>query len=186
MMPDTQTIYQKTILFAARRHEGQTVTNSDIPYLVHVANVAMEILIASQHTEQFDVGFAVQLAFLHDTLEDTTTTSPEVADEFGMDVANGVQALTKNARLPKDEQMPDSLSRIRQLRPEVWSVKLADRITNLQPPPGHWDNAKKTAYRQEAGVILQTLKGGNAYLEDRLAKKIADYAAYLDPQTQSA
>lgn len=41
--------------------------------------------------------------------------------------------------VPGSEQMEDSLRHIR-LRPkEIWAIKLADRITNLQPPPSHWD-----------------------------------------------
>jgi (p)ppGpp synthase/HD superfamily hydrolase len=39
--------------------------------------------------------------------------------------------------------MLDSLNRTKQLQKEVWAVKLADRITNLQTPPTHWDTVKK-------------------------------------------
>lgn len=114
------------------------------------------------------------------TLEDTNTTFEELELEFGLDVAEGVSALTKNSNLPKEEKMLDSLSRISKLKKEVWAVKLADRITNLQKPPKTWDNLKRRKYKDEAAIILEQLKGGNAYLENRLRSKIEEYEQYLD------
>jgi guanosine-3',5'-bis(diphosphate) 3'-pyrophosphohydrolase len=172
-----QTAYQRAILFAAQQHQGQLLPGSGLPYVVHLSNVAMEIL-AAPHPAGFDVVLAVQLALLHDTLEDTATTYAQLAAEFGPAVAAGVQALTKNDTLPKADKMADSLARIRRQPPEVRAVKLADRITNLQRPPAHWEVAKIGAYRQEAQTILTALAGGNAYLENRLRGKIEDYAAY--------
>jgi len=58
-------------------------------------------------------------------------------------VAIAVSSLSKNENLPREMQMQDSLDRILQLPKEVWAVKLADRITNLQPPPAYWDAEKK-------------------------------------------
>ncbi|MEM8891118.1 MAG: bifunctional (p)ppGpp synthetase/guanosine-3',5'-bis(diphosphate) 3'-pyrophosphohydrolase, partial [Bacteroidota bacterium] len=52
---------------------------------------------------------------------------------------------------------------------EAGIVKLADRITNLQGPPYHWSKEKAASYREEAKLILDSLKGKNAYLESRLA-----------------
>jgi len=43
----------------------------------------------------------------------------------------------------------------------------------------HWDLQKKKKYREEAKIILETLKGGNPYLEKRLAGKIEEYESYL-------
>jgi len=49
-------------------------------------------------------------------------------------------ALTKNENLPKEQQISDSLTRIKKRSFEAWAVKLADRITNLQIPPSVWGN----------------------------------------------
>lgn len=179
---DVQTAYQKTIIFATLKHleNNQTITDSNLPYVIHLSNVTMEILTAASHTEQFDLVFATQVALLHDTLEDTNTTFEELELEFGKEIAEGIAALTKNASLPKEDRMLDSLKRISKLRKEVWAVKLADRITNLQKPPKTWDNAKRSKYKDEAGIILEKLNGGNQYLENRLRKKIEEYEQYLD------
>ena len=55
---------------------------------------------------------------------------------------------------------------------------MADRITNLQKPPSHWDNEKKKIYRAEAQVILDELRTGNVFLAERLRLLIEDYRKY--------
>ncbi|WP_345767443.1 MULTISPECIES: HD domain-containing protein [Chryseobacterium] len=174
-----QDIYQNTIQFAAQKHTeiNQTIPGTNLPYVVHLSNVAMEILVAAGQSESFNTGFAIQVALLHDVLEDTGATFEELSEKFGRTVAEGVLSLTKNVELPKDERMADSLKRIRQQPREVWAVKLADRITNLQAPPHFWIPEKIEKYRQEATMILKELRGGNTYLENRLQRKIEEYNA---------
>ena len=181
---DIQDYYQKAINFAGKHHADQSIPGSNTSYMVHLSNVAMEVLLASQHVpdshrEDFDCEFAVQMALLHDLLEDTPTTFDEIKEVFGENIARGVLALSKNEALPPSQQIIESLSRIKLEPKEVWAVKLADRISNLQKPPSHWDNDKIVAYHKMAGIILLQLKGGNAYLENRLHQKIIDYQAYL-------
>ena len=173
----TQSHYQKAIKFAAAKHaaQNQTIPGTNLPYVVHLSNVAMEILIASFHSENFNLDFAIQVALLHDTLEDTSTTFGGLETEFGVDIAKAVFALTKNTELPGEVQMQDCIRKIKLLQPEVWAVKLADRITNLQPPPPHWNKERKIRYRDEAGFILSELKDGNEYLVKRLEGKIEEY-----------
>lgn len=179
-----QTIYQKTIKFAAQRHaiNNQLIPDSNLPYVVHLSNVAMEILIAAQNTALFDVEFAIQLALLHDVLEDTETTYEELENEFGAPVAQGVMALTKNSNLTKEDRMMDSLQRIKKSPKEVWAVKLSDRITNLQVPPKNWSLEKIKKYRDEAILIANFLKEGNTYLENRLQESITDYSRYCESE----
>ncbi|OQY92472.1 MAG: guanosine polyphosphate pyrophosphohydrolase [Sphingobacteriales bacterium UTBCD1] len=178
---DIQSTYQQAIKFAAAKHteKNQLIPGSNLPYVVHLSNVAMEIFIAYQNLPDFKLDFAVTLALLHDTLEDTSTTFSDLSKEFGIDVARGVSALTKNKDLPKQIRMADSLNRIMVLPKEVGAVKLADRITNLQKPPDTWDTPKKEKYRIEAIQILQALKGSNSYLEKRLSEKITEYEKYI-------
>ncbi len=178
---DIQSVYQKTIRYAAGKHAElqQTLPDSIIPYAVHLSNVAMEILVAASQTKDFDTEFAIQVALLHDILEDTHVTFEELANEFGSNIAMGVLALTKREFLPKDQQMPDSLSRIKLCAPEVRAVKLADRITNLQKPPMSWTTEKKQKYMKEAKLILKELSGTNEYLENRMQLKIEAYKEYI-------
>jgi len=153
------------------------VPGTELPYIVHVGAVAMEVMTAIAQDSRVDnPDLAVQCALLHDVIEDTPASYEEVIERFGVAVADGVLALTKGTALPsKAEQMADSLARIRQQPREVWMVKLADRITNLQPPPYYWDAAKIAAYRTEAGTILDALGEADGWLAVRLQGKIAGY-----------
>ncbi len=160
--------------------KGQKVPGTNLPYVVHLSNVAMEITIAALHSDNFNLGLAIQSALLHDTVEDTETTIEEIEKVFGSNVALAVSALTKNSELPKEKQMQDSLTRIKKLDTEVWAVKMADRITNLQPPPPHWDILKKIKYQEEAKVILRELREGNYFLSKRLEEKIEEYENYTN------
>ncbi|UII33982.1 HD domain-containing protein [Fulvivirga ulvae] len=176
----TQDLYQKAIKFAGEKHCDQKVPGTNANYLLHISNVAMEILMAYQAESNFDLDFAVQVALLHDTLEDTDTTFDELKDKFGERVALGVKALTKDGNLStKTEKMTDSLNRINELDKEVGMVKLADRITNLQAPPSHWDKEKITAYLEEARILDKGLEGINEYLNIRLKRKIGEYEKYV-------
>ncbi|WP_310481318.1 HD domain-containing protein [Chamaesiphon sp. VAR_48_metabat_403] len=168
-------LYIKACLFAAKAHRGQLVPRSDLPYSIHLNLVSMEILAALSIESGCDGDLAVQCALLHDTIEDTDTSYEQIAALFGMNVADGVAALSKNPALEKSVQLADSLERIQQQPIAVWMVKLADRITNLQPPPTHWDVAKIRRYRDEAIEIHTHLQAASPYLAARLAQKIQNY-----------
>jgi (p)ppGpp synthase/HD superfamily hydrolase len=169
--------YVAALRFAAERHHAQRVPDSELPYLVHVVSVAAETIAAL--VPGIDANLAACCALLHDTIEDTETTYPEVAERFGTAVADGVQALSKDATLPKPDRMADSLRRIQAQPPAVWMVKLADRITNLADPPRSWTPARRRAYRDEAIAIADALGAASPALEARIRARIAAYQAFL-------
>ena len=169
--------YIQAYRFAARAHVGQTMPGTDIPYLMHLSFVSMEIIAALRAEEGRDESVAVQCSLLHDTLEDTPTTFAELEREFGRNVANGVAALTKDAAIVKELRMADSLRRIKEQPREIWMVKLADRITNLQPPPEHWTPDKVARYKAEGVEIHDALSGASALLATRLLERLAVYGS---------
>lgn len=166
--------YLRALEFAARAHADQK-TPMGLPYVVHVSCVCMELIRALRAEQELDEDFAVTCALLHDVLEDTQTPPGDLRQEFGPRVLAAVQALTKNPDLPKDERMEDSLKRILQQSREVAMVKLADRITNLAPPPAHWTGYKIREYRKEAQRILEALGGASAFLAQRMEERLATY-----------
>ena len=177
---ELQAVWQK----ATRLHDGQKYGGQEegeqIEYLNHIGSVVFEILVAIGQEPGMDADLAIKCAILHDTIEDTEMSYPKVVEQFGQRVADGVLALTKNEELAdKAHKMSDSLQRIKAQPPEVWAVKMADRICNLYAPPFYWTDEKKVAYREEARQIHEALQAGNAYLADRLAKKIADYGRFI-------
>lgn len=171
--------YLAALHFAADRHADQRVPGSDRPYLVHVVAVAAEVMRGHALAPLPDPDLAIACALLHDVVEDTATSEAEVAAAFGAEVAAGVAALSKDPALPKDQQLDDSLARIRTCSPEVWAVKLADRITNLQEPPPHWSAAKRVSYRADAERILTALADGHAPLAARLRERIDAYGRFV-------
>ena len=174
-------LYTRAWHFAARAHLGQCVPGSELPYIVHVGNVAMVVMTAIANSiDVQEPDLAVQCALLHDVLEDTPVTYAQLTEDFSPAVVAGVAALSKNPDLPsKSARMEDSLRRIRTQPAEVWMVKMADRITNLQPPPAHWSVGKIRAYREEAIQIHQALHSANAYLAGQLEQMIDRYGLHL-------
>jgi (p)ppGpp synthase/HD superfamily hydrolase len=165
-------LYIKACRFAAEAHRGQLVPGTNLPYLMHLNFVSMEVIAALSAESGHDGDLAIQCALLHDTIEDTDTSYDTIRSSFGVKVADGVNALSKNPVLEKSQQLVDSLDRIREQPLEIWMVKLADRITNLQSPPSHWSQAKITSYHQEA------IESASPYLSLRLAEKIENYRRY--------
>jgi (p)ppGpp synthase/HD superfamily hydrolase len=178
----SQETYARAYRFAAEAHQGQKYPGTELPYLLHVGLVCMETLAALGVERERDGDLALQCALLHDTIEDTPTTYEQLRDNFGAAVADGARALSKDETLEKSAQMADSLRRIREQPPEVWMVKLADRITNLQQPPSHWKPEKIARYRQEAQQIYDALHEASPFLAARLAQKIADYQQFESKQ----
>nr|MDZ8234966.1 HD domain-containing protein [Nostoc sp. ChiQUE02] len=175
----SQETYIKAFNKAAHAHQGQKIPGSEIPYIVHLNFVSMEVIAALSVETEHDGNLAIQCAILHDTIEDTDTTFKEIKTEFGESVANGVLALTKDESLAKHLQMADSLQRIKKQPQEIWMVKLADRISNLQAPPHYWTQDKIIRYREEGIQIYEALQDASPFLASRLAKLIEDYKVFI-------
>jgi (p)ppGpp synthase/HD superfamily hydrolase len=174
-----QELYQKAIAFAGYAHRKQLVPGTEYNYVVHISNVAAEIARAICKDDIGDCDLAIQCALLHDVIEDTEILPEKIKEEFGEIVLNGVLSLTKDNKIEKDKRMIDSLKRIKEKGKEIACVKMADRITNLQKPPKHWDREKKEKYLAESMLIHSELKNYSNFLSERLIQKIEDYKKYL-------
>ena len=51
----TQDIYQKAIKYAGKAHKNQLVPGTESNYLLHLSNVAMEVLFAYMDNQNFDI-----------------------------------------------------------------------------------------------------------------------------------
>ncbi|MFB9243535.1 bifunctional (p)ppGpp synthetase/guanosine-3',5'-bis(diphosphate) 3'-pyrophosphohydrolase [Massilia antarctica] len=171
----SQDAWIKAWRFAAEAHAQQKFPGTDMPYLVHLGMVSMELLAAHAQEPIDGIGVAMQCAILHDAMEDQDVPHATLVSEFGLAVADGVAALSKKPGLPKAEAMADSLARIGRQPKAIWCVKLADRISNLDAPPHYWPPEKISAYGKEGSLILASLGQAHGYLARRLAAKIAAY-----------
>ncbi|HEY4692844.1 MAG TPA: bifunctional (p)ppGpp synthetase/guanosine-3',5'-bis(diphosphate) 3'-pyrophosphohydrolase [Bellilinea sp.] len=80
--------------FAEKAHEGQKRVSGE-PYVSHCVAVA-GILAEMQVTPTIIIS-----ALLHDTVEDTPTTTAQINKEFGEEVAKLVEGVTKLTNLPR-------------------------------------------------------------------------------------
>ncbi len=168
--------YVKAYRFAAEAHRGQIIPESDHPYIVHPTLVSMEVISVLSIESGWDGDLALQAALLHDVLEDTPHRFEEIRSQFGNAVADGVLAMTKDQNIRNGERrIIESLNRIRRQPWEIWLVKMADRITNLSPPPASWSEARIADYRKESLLIYRSLGKANPFLARRLSRKIASY-----------
>lgn len=175
--------FKTNVAFALQAH-GEQKTPHGLPYSMHLLSVTSEVIAAlSVESLSYDENnVAIACALLHDVNEDTPFEVSKQSPIAGHKevIAKGVAALTKDKTLwTKKAQMEDSLKRLKERQNCVAMVKLADRITNLDRPPSHWDTAKKKAYVEEASLILEHLGSAHGYLARKLASKIEAYAVYM-------
>ncbi|HWB76283.1 MAG TPA: HD domain-containing protein [Nannocystaceae bacterium] len=170
-------VWHRAFELAARAHHGQKLPGTEQPYVLHPCAVAMELSLAlAQRDDIAQPDLAIACALLHDVVEDTAVGVDEIRNELGDAVAQGVLALSKDPAVgDKSAQMRDSLRRIKLQPPEVWMVKLADRIHNLREPPHYWSPEKISRYRDEAGLILAELGPACPVLSQRLRERMTMY-----------
>ncbi|MBQ7144399.1 MAG: bifunctional (p)ppGpp synthetase/guanosine-3',5'-bis(diphosphate) 3'-pyrophosphohydrolase [Oscillospiraceae bacterium] len=116
---------------AAASHAGQK-RKDGTPYVTHCI-AAADITVDMGLDED-----SIVSALLHDTIEDTAVTHEQIAKQFGPDVANIVEGVTKLTRVNytsrEEEQMENMrkmlLAMSRDIR--VILIKLADRLHNMR------------------------------------------------------
>ncbi len=124
-------LIERAYIVSARCHAGQKRRSGE-PYLVHplaVADILADL--------KLDVD-CIAVGLLHDVIEDTLITREEVAKEFGEDIANMVDGLSKISKImfkSREEAQAESFRKMvfamaRDIR--VVLVKLADRAHNMR------------------------------------------------------
>ena len=121
----------KAFHFAAAAHEGQQRRSGE-PFIMHPVGVAT-ICAGLRLDEQ-----TIAAALLHDVVEDTDTSLERVRDEFGDEVAQLVDGVTKLTRVQFQSREQAEAENYRKMvvamaeDVRVILVKLADRLHNLR------------------------------------------------------
>lgn len=131
LTPDQLVQVKRAYFFAEQAHYGQ-VRRSGEPYVTHPLAVAG--VLAEMHMDHQ----SLMAALLHDTIEDTGVTKDDIGAQFGPDVAelvDGVSKLTHiefdSVELKQAENFQKmALAMARDIR--VILVKLADRLHNMR------------------------------------------------------
>ncbi len=161
--------------FAAVRHAHQRRKGEAAePYMNHLTEVAE--LVARAAPDQSP--HVVLAAVLHDTVEDTETTLVDIADNFGIVVAELVAEVTDDKSLPKVERKRLQIEHAAHASVGAKIIKLADKTSNLRSlassPPAEWSDQRRMEYASWARQVVGACRGANASLE---AQFDAAYAA---------
>jgi guanosine-3',5'-bis(diphosphate) 3'-pyrophosphohydrolase len=157
----------KAINFAAYKHRHQRRQGvENLPYINHPIEVAETLWeIGGVHDS-----VSLIAAILHDTLEDTETTSDEIRALFGEEVLSVVQEVTDNKSLPKQVRKRLQIEHAPHISPKAKLIKLADKICNLRDilhsPPPDWDMPRKQQYVLWTEQVVAGLRGTNPALEN--------------------
>ncbi|WP_243363361.1 RelA/SpoT family protein [Fundidesulfovibrio terrae] len=126
-----QDLITKAYVYSAAAHAGQTRLSGE-PYLSHplsVANILAEMRLDAP---------SVSAGLLHDTVEDTVATIDEIEEQFGEEVADIVDGVTKISLMSfesKEEAQAENIRKMVFAMAEdirVILVKLADRLHNMR------------------------------------------------------
>ncbi len=134
--------------FCVQQHEGQLRASGE-PYIIHpleVAQVLAELKMDST---------AIAAGLLHDAVEDTDVSTPEIATRFGEQVAHIVEGVTKLERIKFANREEHQAENIRKMLlamvtdVRVVIIKLADRLHNMRtlehlPPDKQQKIARET------------------------------------------
>lgn len=122
-------IIAAAVRFAEQRHAGQLY--GDEPYMVHLAQTVAWLSRMDPQTGDP----AVCAAWLHDVLEDTTTSREEIEARFGVETAQIVAACTGTGgtRAARCGSILHNIAALESpLREHAALVKLADRCANVE------------------------------------------------------
>ncbi len=180
-------LIQKAYVYAASAHSGQTRLSGE-PYLSHPLAVAYSLA---------ELGFdeaTVVAGLLHDTVEDTRATVEDIDAEFGEDVADIVDGVTKISDIPFDSKEVAQTENIRKMilamchDLRVLMVKLADRIHNMRTLDFQKDHKKRRIATETMDIyvplanrlglhrIKQTLEDLSfKYLQPEIYKEITNW-----------
>ncbi len=150
--------------FAAERHAGQVRKGADAaPYVNHVLDVARRLAAAAPEDTTLLVA-----ALLHDTVEDTETTSDDIARRFGPEIAGLVAEVTDDKSLPKAERKRLQVEHMPTASRRAQLIKLADKASNLTDiltRPPDWPAERRRAYLDWSRAVIAGCRGANAALE---------------------
>jgi len=124
-------LVRKAYTFSEEAHRGQ-LRSSGEPYMIHPTDVAQTLA-----DLRLDIP-SIVTGLLHDTVEDTHATLEQIEREFGKDIAELVDGVTKLSKITfktSEEKQAENfrkmiLAMAKDIR--VILVKLADRLNNMR------------------------------------------------------
>ena len=175
---DDISMIEKAYQIASKAHEGQ-LRKSGEPYIIHPICVCLILAELELDKETIVAGM------LHDVVEDTVMTGPEIAAEFGDEVALLVDGVTKLTQIDyvadKVEMQAENLRKMflamaKDIR--VIMIKLADRLHNMR-------TLKYKTPESQQRIAKETLERYSCNL-DQVSRSPAQYAHNAVPDADQA
>ncbi len=172
-------LLRKAYEFSDRAHRGQFRESGD-PYIEHCLNVAF--ILAGQHLDSA----TITAGMIHDVVEETEISLEQIKDEFGEEIADLVDGVTKIGEMElksTEEQQVEYyrkmlLSMAKDIR--VILIKLADRLHNMRTLV-HLEKERQEKISKETLEIYAPLahRFGMAKIKAELENLSLEY---LDPE----
>ncbi len=163
-----ETLLNRAYVYAMKAH-GNQKRASGAPFFSHPLEVAA--ILAEMRLD----AATIATALLHDTIEDTGATRPEIDALFGAEIGSLVDGLTKIKKLDLVTKKAEQAENFRKLLLAISSdirvllVKLADRLHNMRTLE-HVKPAKRKIIAEETMEIYAPLAGrmGMQWLREEL------------------
>lgn len=172
-------LVRKAYVFSDRAHAGQFRESGD-PYVEHCLNVAF--ILAELHMDSDTIAAGL----LHDVIEDAGATAEEVEREFGSDIADMVNGLTKISKFGIKSAAEEQVDYFRRMLLSMANdiriivIKLADRLHNMRTLE-HLPEEKRNRIALETREIYAPL--AHRFGMARVKWELEDLAfRYLDPE----
>jgi GTP diphosphokinase / guanosine-3',5'-bis(diphosphate) 3'-diphosphatase len=163
---DAVAIVLSASAFAADRHRDQRRKGENAsPYINHPISVANVLANEAGITDPVTLAAAL----LHDTIEDTKTTSEELNAAFGPEITSVVVEVTDDKSLKKEDRKRLQIEHAGSLSRRAQLVKLADKICNVRDinrsPPVDWTHERRVEYFIWAKKVVDQMRGISSTLE---------------------
>lgn len=120
-------------LYYARKYHGTQTRQSGEAYYSHPIEVAIMLAEFTAHeAPKLYKSYMINVALLHDTIEDTTLTYQDISKIFNKDIADHVERLTRikpHGKISSGEMLN---LLIQEERYDIALIKVFDRLHNLQ------------------------------------------------------
>ena len=172
-------LLRKAYEFSDRAHRGQFRESGD-PYIEHCLNVAF--ILAEQHLDSA----TITAGMIHDVVEETEISLEQIKDEFGEEIADLVDGVTKIGEMElksTEEQQVEYyrkmlLSMAKDIR--VILTKLADRLHNMRTLV-HLEKERQEKISKETLEIYAPLS--HRFGMAKIKAELEDLSLeYLDPE----
>lgn len=159
--------------FALKHHSTQKY--GAYPYEIHLGNVISILMRFGVFAVNQDNYNILAAAWLHDILEDTPVTLPELEGVFGKEIAYTVYCVTDEEGQDRNERKAGMYKKLVTSQDAI-IIKLADRIANAEFSLIHNNIKKLAVYKSEQAKFMDVISNK---IETDLGQNLLAYLEHI-------